>query len=588
VGHARKKTMRRFKQLCSRWSETGSVVITAVVLVMTAAVLYSCSQSKDTAFLKIGLPEEPKSLNIWLGTDANSRNILSQIYQPLFRRHPQTLEMIPWLAEQDAVYDEKNLTYTVRLRKAKWSDGSDFTSEDVLFTRQLFSDFKIPRYNNDWDIIEDARALDAHTVVFELKEPSAVFISRVMTAPIVSKKEWEQVTKEALTTEKPLRFLQDYQVEKPLGTGPFMLHDYQKGAYIHMTKNPHFFGQGQTIGDLTLGPYVEQILFNIYGTSDVAILALKKGDIDYYWWDIQPGYLQDLEKNAAIDLHFNKKSALYYLGFNLRRPPFDDKVLRQAVATLVDKQFIMDRILQNHGNPMHSIVPAGNHFWHNPEVRRYGDGMDQDQRIKAAWQMLSDAGYSWRVPPVADDGSVTKPSDILLPSGERMERIVILTPPADYDPKRAFAGTMIQEWLRQIGIPAFARPMAFNSLLETVKGKHDFDAFVLGYGKLDLDPDYLGSFFSSKNDNPRDWNMSGYRNPEFDKLADQQRLTVDVAARRQMIFKMQEMLLEDVPYYPLYNPHIIEATVNKRFSGWVDRVDGIGNIWSLCVVRPGK
>jgi ABC-type transport system substrate-binding protein len=80
--------------------------------------------------------------------------------------------------------------------------------------------------------------------------------------------------------------------------------------------------------------------------------------------------------------------------------------------------------------------------------------------------------------------------------------------------------------------------------------------------------------------------MSGYRNPEFDKLAELQQSTVDLPARRQMIFQMQAMVLEDVPYYPLYNPHIIEATVNKRFAGWVDRVDGIGNIWSLCMVKP--
>jgi ABC-type transport system substrate-binding protein len=327
-------------------------------------------------------------------------------------------------------------------------------------------------------------------------------------------------------------------------------------------------------------------LFKIYGTSDVAILALKKGDIDYYWWDVQPGYIKDLEDNAGIDLHFNKKSALYYLGFNLRRPPFDDKILRQAVATLVDKQFILDRILQDYGTPMHSIVPSGNHFWHNPNVRKYGDGLDQEQRIKAAWQMLSDAGYSWKVPPVNADGTLTKPSDILLPSGEEMAKFVILTPPADYDPKRAFAGTMIQEWLRQLGIPAFARPMSFNSLLETVKGKHDFDAFVLGYGKLNLDPDYLAAFFSSDNDHPRGWNMSGYRNPEFDTLAEAQRLMVDVTKRKQMIWTMQEMILDDVPYYPLYNPQIIEATVNKRFGGWVEKVNGIGSIWSLCMVKP--
>ncbi len=586
MGPIRKNTNNPYTTLRGHKSNRVLILTVLAVLGLAVAGLFSCTQSKQPAFLKIGLPEEPRSLNLWLGTDANSRNILSQIYQPLFRRHPETLEMIPWLAKEDAVFNEKDMSYTVTLREAKWSDGSDFTSEDVLFTRQLFSDFKIPRYYSHWQIIEKAQAIDAHTIVFHLKEPSAVFLPRVMTAPIVSKKEWEKVCQEALATEKPLRYLQDYQIEKPVGTGPFMLHEYQKGAYIHMVKNPYFFGQDQTIGNLTLGPYVDHILFNIYGTSDVAILALKKKDIDYYWWDIQPGYLNDLEKNSDIDLHYNKKSALYYLGFNLRKPPFNDKVLRQAVATVVDKTFILDRILQNHGNPMHSIVPAGNHFWYNPDVRKYGEGMDQKTRITTAWKMLAAAGYSWETPPVASDGSLTKPSDIRLPSGETMDKFVILTPPADYDPKRAFAGTMIQEWLRQLGIPAFARPMAFNSLLETVKGKHDFDAFVLGYGKLDLDPDYLGSFFSSKNDNPRDWNMSGYRNPAFDKLAETQRLTLDTAARRQMIFDMQAMLLEDVPYYPLYNPHIIEATVNKRFKGWVDRVDGIGNIWSLCRVKP--
>lgn len=575
------------KNMSNRWFRpVFTWLLPAVLLLAITGALFSCQKSEDTAVLKIGLPEEPRSLNIWLGTDGNSRKILSQIYQPLFRRHPETLEIIPWLAKEDAVFDEKALTYTIKLRNAKWSDGSDFTSEDVLFTKQLFFDFKIPRYYSKWKIIEKVEAPDAHTVVFYLKQPSAIFMSRVMTAPMVSRKEWGPVVKDALTKEKPLRALQDYQPEKLLGTGPFVLDEYQKGSYIYMKKNPHFFGQGKTIAGLALGPYVDNLLFDIYGTSDVAILALKKGDIDYYWWDIQPGYIKDLEKNTSVDLHFNKKSALYYLGFNLRRPPFDDKILRQAVATVVDKQFILNRILQDYGTPMDSIVPSGNHFWHNPDVRKYGNGMDETQRVTAAWKMLKSAGYSWKTPPVNDDGSLANASDIVLPSGEPMEKFVILTPPADYDPKRAFAGTMIQEWLRKLGMPAFARPMSFNSLLETVKGKHDFDAFVLGYGKLNLDPDYLGAFFSSANDKPRGWNMSGYANEAFDSLAGQQRLVVNVAERRQMIFKMQEMILEDVPYYPLYNPHIIEATVNKRYTGWVEKVDGIGNLWSMCMVKP--
>ncbi|MBU0969119.1 MAG: ABC transporter substrate-binding protein [Proteobacteria bacterium] len=569
----------------SEWRAEFCFLFLAVALIAFTG-LYGCQKSKNPALLNIGLPEEPQSLNLWLGTDANSRKILTQIYQPLYHHHPETLEIIPWLAKDEPVFDPKTLTYTVRLRDAKWSDGSDFTSEDVLFTKQLFFDFKIPKYYSNWKIIQKIEAPDAHTVVFYLKEPSAIFMSRVMTAPMVSKKEWEPIAKEALAKEKPLRSLQDHSIEKPLGTGPFSLVEYKSGAYIHMKKNPYFFGTGQKMGNHILGPYVESLLFRIYGTADVAILALKKGDIDYYWGDIQPGYIKDLKEQANIDLYFNKKSALYYMGFNLRKPPFDDKVLRQAIATMVDKDFILTRILQNYGTPMHSVVPSGNHFWYNPNVRKYGHGKTHDERIRLAYEMLKTAGYSWQTPPVDENNNIVTPSDIRLPSGVPMDKFVILTPPADYDPKRAFAGTMIQEWLRELGMSAFARPMSFNSLLDTVKGKHEFDAFVLGYGQLDLDPDYLRTFFESKNDKPRGWNMSGYRNPEFDTIADEQTTLIDIQKRKEIIWKMQEIILEDLPYLPLYNPHIIEATFNARFKGWVAKVDGIGNIWSMCVVKP--
>lgn len=552
----------------------------------TVFLFSSCQKPSGQEFLKIGLPEEPRSLNLWLGTDANSRKILGLIYQPLYHRHPETLEIIPWLAKEIPVFDSEALTYTVKLRKAKWSDGSDFTSDDVLFTKQVFFDFKIPRYYSKWKIIKKVEAPDAHTVVFHLKKPSAIFMSRVMTAPMVSRKEWEPVVKHALSREKPLRSLQDYPVQSPLGTGPFVLKEYKNGAYIHMEKNPYFFGSGEKIGPHILGPHVDNLLFRVYGTSDVAILALKKEDIDYYWWDIQPGYIKDLKEQSNVDIYFNKKSALYYLGFNVRKPPFDDKVLRRAIATVIDKEFILTRILQNFGTPMHSIVPSGNHFWHNPNVEKYGHGQSHDQRIKMAWKLLVKAGYSWATPPVNDQGEIVTPSEILLPSGKKMERFIILTPPADYDPKRAFAGTMIQEWLRELGLPAYSRPMAFNSLLDTVKGKREFDAFVLGYGKLSLDPDYLRSFFYSKNNKPRGWNMSGYKNERFDELADLQRTIIDTGQRKKLIDQMQEIVMDDIPYLPLYNPHIIEATLNRRFKGWVAKVDGIGNIWSLCLLKP--
>ncbi|MBC8439691.1 MAG: ABC transporter substrate-binding protein [Deltaproteobacteria bacterium] len=577
----KKNLDRLFKSNLKRVLFTG-------LLILILGMVLSCQKKEEEALLKIGLPEEPKSFNVWLASDSNSRKILSQIYQPLYTRDPKTLKIIPWLAQKDPVFNKEELSYTIKLRPAKWSDGTDFTSDDVVFTRKLFLDFQIPGYASKWKVIKKLDVIDEHTLIFYLKEPSAIFLSRVLTTPIVSKKEWEQIAANAKKTEKPLRTLQNHVIEKPLGTGPFMLAEYKKGAYVYMKKNPYFFGTGKKIGDYILGPYVDSILFKIYGTSDVAILALKKGDIDMFWWEIQPGYIKDLEAQPDIEVFLNEKNALYFLGFNLRKPPFDDKMLRQAIATLINKEFILTRILQNYGSPMHSIIPSGNTFWYNPDVRRYDVGQKDEDRFKTAHEMLKKAGYTWDKEPVISDNGIVEGQGIRLPDGKPMDNFVILTPPADYDPKRAFAGMMIQEWLRKIGMPAFARPMSFNSLLDRVKGKHDFDAFILGYGKLNLDPDYLRTFFDSKNDKPRGWNMSGYNNPDFDKIAKKQLSIIDEEERKKLIWEMQEILMEDIPYIPLYNPHILEAVSKKRFEGWVEEVDGIGNIWSLCMVKKNN
>jgi len=145
---------------------------------------------------------------------------------------------------------------------------------------------------------------------------------------------------------------------------------------------------------------------------------------------------------------------------------------------------------------------------------------------------------------------------------------------------------MIQEWLKNAGIPAVSKPMAFGSLIQQVKGRREFDLFVLGYGKLSLDPDYLRNFFHSKNNKPNGWNMSGYHNPAFDRIADESVKEMDEEKRRQLIWQMQTILMQDVPYLPLYNPKLVEAVRKDKFVGWVEMLEGIGNLWSFCLLRP--
>ena len=548
--------------------------------------LCACQPAVNPSTLRIGLAEEPRTLNVWLASDANSRKVLSLIYQPLYMTDPDTLNMVPWLAASMPVYDADALAYTITLRSARWSDGSPFTSRDVAFTGRLIQSFKVPRYASKWRFIRRIDTPDDRTVVFHLKKPMAAFLSGTLATPMVQEKEWAAVADRAKTTEKPLATLINHRVDHPVGTGPFLLDQWRRGAFLHLKRNPFFFGSQQTINGRRLGPFVDDLVYTVFGTSDVAILALKKGSIDMFWWPIQPGYMADLQRQRNIRVFTNEKSALYFMGFNLRRPPFNEPILRRAVAHLIDKDFIVARILQGHGTKMFSVVPAENMFWYAQDLPRYGDGLSRESRIKTAYRLLSDAGYTWTVPPVDGQGRVQAATELRHPGGLPMKRFTILTPPADYDPHRATSGLMIQEWLREVGMPAFARPMAFSSLLQHVKGNHDFDAFILGYGRLRLDPGYVSNLFHSKNDKSRGWNMSGYRNPQFDALADRSASEMDPTRRRDLIVELQRHIARDLPYIPLYKPSVVEAVRKDRFEGWVEMIEGIGNIWSMCQVKP--
>lgn len=543
------------------------------------------SNAMAASIMKIGMKEEPKTLNVWLASDRWSLRVLSHIYQPLYYRDPKTLDRVPWLAEGLPVYDEGTLSYTVKLRPAKWSDGSDLTSEDVAFTGNLIKEFKVPRRYSYWKFVEKIETPNSRTVKFYLKDPMAVFLERTLATPIVQKKEWVKVVEQAKGQEKPLASLLQHKVEKPVSSGPFVIKEQREGAYLFLEKNPHFFGAGKKIGGRMLGPFIDGIIFKFYGTSDAAVLALKKGSLDMYWWGIEAGYLDDLKKEKDIQLFFNERSALYYMGFNVRKPPFNDPNLRRAIATLVDKDFIISRILQGHGIKMISIIPPGNKFYHYPNLPTYGDGLSREERVRKAYDILRKAGYSWKVPPVDGSGNVVKGEEIRLPGGQPMEKFMILTPPADYDPARAMSGMIIQEWLKEAGIPASSKPMAFKSLVDQVSVRHEFDAFILGYGRLSLDPDYLRSFFHSGQDKRRGGNKVGYKNPEFDRLSDASARMMDPEKRRELIWDMQKMVIQDLPYLPLYNPNLIEAVRNDKFTGWVEMLEGIGNFWSFCQVR---
>jgi ABC-type transport system substrate-binding protein len=140
--------------------------------------------------------------------------------------------------------------------------------------------------------------------------------------------------------------------------------------------------------------------------------------------------------------------------------------------------------------------------------------------------------------------------------------------------------------LSNFGIPIFWKPIAFGALIQKIRKERDFDIFVMGWGNLSLDPDYLRRFFHSTYDRPNGWNYMGYRNAEFDRLADQQAEVMDVQERRRIVLALQDRIMKDLPYIPLFVPMILEGMRTDRFTGWIKTLGGVGNSWTLSMLKP--
>jgi len=458
----------------------------------------------------------------------------------------------------------------------------------VVFTGSVIREFKVPRYFYAWRYIKEIEALDDYRVKFVLEKPMAIFMPRTLMTFIVQRKKWEPVVAAARKAENPLKYLLVHEVTQPMSCGAFKFAKWARGAYILIERNENFFAKGMEVGGEKVGPYVDGILFKFYGSQDSAILALKKGDIDYYWASVQAGYLKDLEGDRRIKVFKSDKSGVYYLAFNVRKPPFSDRAFRQAVAYLIDKDFIVIRVLQKEGQRMDNIIPPGNRYWHNPDTPKFGQGMKRAERVKKAYEILKASGYTWEKPPIDAKGKVVRAKGLKMPDGRKVPPLDILTPPADYDPHRAMAGMLIQQWLKQVGIPASSKPLSFGSITQQVKVKREFDAFILGWGNLAIDPDYLRTFFHSMEDRPYGRNPMGYHNAWYDKIADESCATMDEAKRRELIFEMQKFIVEEAPYIPLYVPYVVEACRIDRFTNWNEDLNGIGNHWSLLFVKPAR
>ncbi len=570
--------------------------------------------------------------NFWsyYGPDATVWNgyVLGNLVPSLYTYSDQRFDWIPALADgfpTDLKQEGDMWVTTVKMKKgAKWSDGKPITADDVAFT--VNTSLKLQLTDNwesayDPEYLDHAEAVDQYTVKFYFKKKPGLSRWQFGAAmgPILPKHYWEPVVKQA---EKKLegvdktnkdayakalddarKVLYSYVPKGQPSGGAFNFAKWEKGAFAELDRNNNWAFKGQHIVeykngayyeevpgwykfcaygdckgdktlDFTVGPYVTSALFNLYGSQDAAVLALQKGEVDFMLnpLGLQVGLAQKLEQSGSFKVIRNPSNGFRYLGFNLKRHPQDIKEFREAVAYLIDKEFITQRLLQGAALPVYTLVPEGNSFWFNPSVPKIGQGMTREQRVKKAVELLKSAGFKWKKEPKWDPKkkAVDPGEGLTMPDGKPMPKIEILAPSAGYDPMRATAAIWIEKWLNEVGIPAKANLTGFNVIVQKVFKEGDFDMWILGWG-LSIYPDYLCDFFTTGSG----FNVGNYSNPDFDAACKAFLEETDINKARDEAFKLQETLAQELPYVTLftapvleaYNPNVVEFPYTKVLDG---------------------
>ena len=261
------------------------------------------------------------------------------------------------------------------------------------------------------------------------------------------------------------------------------------------------------------------------------------------------------------------------------------------MATLIDKEFLADTVLQGVAIPVYSMVPEGNKAWHNPDVPFIGKGLSRGERVAQAVELLKGAGFIWETEPrVSEDGRFIEQAGegLKMPNGEPVPAMEVLAPSPGYDPLRSTFAIWIERWLNEVGIPLRADLTGFNLIVDKVFNQQEFDMWILGWG-LSLYPDYLEAFFHSRHSDLEGHNAGGYNNPEFDQLADDLLAETELAPARRQVFQMQAFLADELPYVTLFTTPMVEAYRSDRIEyPYTDSLGGLQNAAGLTTLVQFK
>lgn len=491
-----------------------------------------------------GSLQEPNTLNPLLSDLLATAEVGSLVFNGLV----QTNDKGEWVADlvaevplpQNGGVSADGLTVTYRLRPGvMWHDGTPFTSADVKFTWEFIVSRKANVVSRDgYDRIAAVDTPDPQTAVVRFKQYYAPYLTLFGT--ILPKHRFagvEDVNKAAFN-------------RAPVGTGPFKLKEWRVAEAIFLEANASYF-QGR--------PNLDGIVYKIIPDSNIMLTQLKAGEVDIVS-NVGFVHLDQVKAVGGVRTVVTPNMIWEHLDFNLDNALFQDARVRRAVALAIDRQALVTGVLKGAASP--AAGDQSPQSWaYNPMVKAAG------RDVNAARELLTEAGFK----PGAD-GVFTR-------DGRRLS--FGLAVPAGNKVREAAAQALVQQ-LKEAGIEVTVRmvevPAFFGDTLRTRRFEAAMYAWVAG-----LDPDN-SSLWHSRNipaagNGYQGQNYPGWRNPEVDALADQGARTVDIEARRRVYFRIQELIVQEVPVVPLYFRSNIDA-VRDTVVNYKPNPTQVGNLWN--------
>lgn len=416
----------------------------------------------------------------------------------------------------------------------RWHDGVRFTAEDVRFTYEAIMDERTgsPR-KADFDLIESIEIFDPHHVRVRYRKPYSPALNSWMISLIPAH----------ILEGKPQSEWPEIFNRKPVGNGPFIFDYWETNEGLRLVRNPDYY-LGQ--------PWVEAMNFRVLPDPIAIRLAFETRQIDY--WNVDPWAVSAFLDDPRFTVFRYPANQYNYVGWNLRRPVFQDLRVRRAFAHAVDIPQMIEFIIYGNGVQSTGIFPP--HFWFaNNSIEPIEHDPDR------ARELLDEAGW------------VPGPDGIRVKDGKRLEFTLLTNHPNEV---RKDIATLVQDNLRDIGVDVKVEIYEWAVFLTRFVNKGEFDAVVLGWA---TPPDYDAfQIWHSSQRQPEQLNFVGYNNPAVDEMLDAIRQEYDPDEIKRLASEIQRVIYDDQPYLFLYVPDSTSVIWKDSFricrpdgeGGWID------------------